>query len=178
MGAWHPWRELRSRSHITLAFEDTPPGADGMIIDQGHGRRLLVLASWLTRRERRHTLTHELVHDERGLPPFGAPPLLLAKEERAVEQEAVARLVPLDELDKWVRAREESEIPTMVRDVADEFDVPFAVARDAIRHLELARARARHPSVQQGIQSSLRLGACPSKLIHAKLEDNAADHSV
>lgn len=144
MGAWHPWRALRSRPHITLQFEQTPAGADGMIIDEGHGRRLLVLASWLTRRERSHTLTHELVHDERGLLPVGAPAALIAKEEHAVEGETVRRLVPLDELAMLVERNDGS--PVMSWELAEHFDVPESVIRRAMRELELRQARQRHPS--------------------------------
>ena len=92
-------------------------------------------------------LAHELIHHERKiLYTAGTPAGLVQAEERWVEREAVARLVPLEELAAWVAAREASEMPTMARDVCDEWDVPPSVALDALRQLELQRARSRHPS--------------------------------
>lgn len=153
MGAvrrWSPWRELRGRDDIELGWGDLPDGCRGMLVDrgpQGRPRFHLLLDLALGRRERRAVLAHELVHHERQiLYSSGSPAGLVQAEERWVELEAVARLVPLDDLGPWVTAREASEIPTMVRDVCDEFDVPPSVARDALRQLELQRARQRHPS--------------------------------
>ena len=57
-------------------------------------RRSILLDIRLSRAEERCTLTHELVHAERG--PF--PCWLTAREEAAVNAEAARRLIPLDAL--------------------------------------------------------------------------------
>lgn len=150
MGAFHPWRALRSRPHITLRFRHLPRGSDGLLLDEGAGRRLLVLAARLTRVERRHVLTHELVHDERDLLYVSTTPSpMVAKEEAIVEAETVRRLVPLDELAELAaRVEATPEMSMTVAEIADHFDVPVRVARDAVRQLELDRARRRHPSAR------------------------------
>jgi hypothetical protein len=59
------------------------------------GRRIW-LAHGLTQAERRCTLTHELVHRERGAAP--ADPAAAAREERAVDEIAARRLITTDAL--------------------------------------------------------------------------------
>ena len=72
--------------------------------------------------ERRCTIAHELVHDERRI--FPANPVLRAREELRVERIAARRLIALDRLVDvlvWTRRTEE---------VAEELwvDVPMLVA--------------------------------------------------
>jgi hypothetical protein len=140
-GRWNPWRALRARDHIELEWAVLSAGR-GRIEDLGDGRRLITLDSRLTRRQRAHTLGHELVHDERGggCDVDGMPPQWRAeivKEERRVEREVARRLVPPDELRALIRARLEAEIPVAVRDVAEEFDTTPEVAREALHGVVL-----------------------------------------
>jgi len=131
MGDWNPWRALRERPHIELVWSQFPDGARGAWVP-GAARSIIALDVRLRRRERRAVLTHELVHDERGIAyTSGTPPLLIAKEERAVDLEAARRLVPLDELRRFVAQRRELE-PITVTDIAAAFDVPPDVARRAV----------------------------------------------
>lgn len=60
-----------------------------------HGRRIW-LCRTLTQAERRCTLTHELVHRERG--PVPSDPAAAAAEERAVDHIAARRLITLPSL--------------------------------------------------------------------------------
>lgn len=84
---YHPWRALRHLPHITLNWSTTRVhgSTDGCSI---------TLHPLLTQAERRSTLTHELIHLERG----PAPPHLTAREEALVEEIAARRLVDLDDL--------------------------------------------------------------------------------
>jgi hypothetical protein len=62
------------------------------------------LSRILTQAERRCTLTHELVHRERG--PVPEDPLAAAREERVVEEISARRLITLDALVdglRWTR---------------------------------------------------------------------------
>lgn len=88
---WHPWRALRRRPDITLVFEDPGPGALGRV---DYDTATITLHPRLLQAERRATLTHELVHLERGPAVRGHE----AREERAVEIEAARRLIDLAQL--------------------------------------------------------------------------------
>ena len=84
---YHPWRALRGLPDIDIVWSAavTRGRVDGTQI---------TLHPLLTQAERRSTLTHELVHIERG----PVPAHLTEREERAVEEIAARRLVELDEL--------------------------------------------------------------------------------
>jgi hypothetical protein len=142
------WGELRRRTHIELAWAFLP-GHKGRIEHLGGGRRRIVLDATLDQRERRATLAHELVHDERDLWFTDDTPLgIVLKEEAIVEAEAVRRLVPLDQLDELVRKAVLNDGCVTWRDVADWFDVPRDVAEASMRQLQ-QRSRAAHPSRHQ-----------------------------
>lgn len=131
MAEWNPWRALRARPHIELVWATFPTGSQGAWIPRAD-RAVIVLDTRLGRLERRAVLTHELVHDERGIAyTANTPPLLVAKEERAVDLETARRLVPNHELGRFVATRGDVG-PVTVADVATEFDVPPDVARRAI----------------------------------------------
>jgi Zn-dependent peptidase ImmA (M78 family) len=61
----------------------------------------IVLSRLLGQAERRCTLTHELVHLERG--PTSSDPRLAAGEERRVDEIAARLLIPLEELIDAIR---------------------------------------------------------------------------
>lgn len=135
-GRWHPWRALRDRPDVTLHWAELPFGQPGLWIDDGTGRRRIVLDWRLPRRERRAVLAHELVHDERGIPcPPDVPPALTQREERTVERIVAIRLVPPEELRQLVDRIEGLDQAVTVDLVADEFDVPHDVAERALRLL-------------------------------------------
>jgi hypothetical protein len=136
MAGWNAWRTLRERSHLVLRW-GSPGGHDGQIDAGG----TIWIHPELGRVERHATLAHELVHDERGLLPPGTPAAVVQREEHQVHAETARRLVPLDELAKFIQHCDFE--PVTARLVADEFDVPARVA-------ERAMAQLRHPTTRRG----------------------------
>ncbi|MCR8897254.1 hypothetical protein NWF34_09870 [Gordonia sp. GONU] len=114
---YHPWREARRRPHLVIEHVHLPDDHRGCI----SGSTVRLNASDL-QAERRCTLTHELVHDERRI--FPTDHVLRAREELRVERIAARRLIALERLVDalvWTRRTEE---------VAEELwvDVPMLVA--------------------------------------------------
>ena len=118
MSIYHPWRDARSRSHLDIRFvEHLPRGVRGRITGD-----VVEVNRHMLGDERRCTIAHELVHDERRI--FPADRVLRAREELRVERIAARRLIALDRLVDvlvWTRRAEE---------VAEELwvDVPMLVA--------------------------------------------------
>lgn len=117
MSIYHPWRDARRRHHLEIQFvDDLPAGVRGRIT----GDRIEVNRHMLGD-ERRCTITHELVHDERRIYPVDR--VLRAREELVVERIAARRLIALERLvDVLVWTRQTDE-------VAEELwvDVPMLV---------------------------------------------------
>ncbi len=117
MSIYHPWRDARLREHLRIEFvEHLPVGVRGRIV----GDRIEVNRHMLGD-ERRCTIAHELVHDERRV--FPTDRVLRAREELTVERIAARRLVALEDLVDvlcWTRHTDE---------VAEELwvDVPMLV---------------------------------------------------
>lgn len=134
-----PEETLRRRPDLTLLWRVLPDGMNGC---WQPGR--ITLDPRLTRVEARCTLMHELVHDERRIGwPF-ATAATMEKEEALVRKEAAMRLVPLDELEALMLARDGVDQASAYL-VAEEFDVTTTVAGTALRELYrvlLDRARA------------------------------------
>lgn len=131
MGGWNPWRVLREREHIILEWGNLPMTLRGVWLPIPGGARI-VLAIWLDRRHRSCTLSHELVHDERGLTTSDMPAALAVKEERHVACISASRLVPADELAAVVRRIVDCGDGVTAEAIADEFDVTVDVARLAL----------------------------------------------
>lgn len=124
-GMYHPWREARRRPHLVIEFADLPDDHRGCL----RGCRVTINRDDL-QAERRCTLTHELVHDERQI--FPRDVVLLAKEERTVETIASRRLITLEALAdtlRWTRHAGEAaaelwvDVPmlvTFIRSLTDE----------------------------------------------------------
>lgn len=100
---WHPWRDARERKlDITFGGAHGHRGrhaADGSV----------ALHPTMTQAERRSTIAHELIHDERKVYPRDV--VLAAREERTVETIAARRLIDLDDLVdvlRWTRHAEEA----------------------------------------------------------------------
>lgn len=130
--AYDPWGEVPAGWSVDFVVMP----ARGMC---RWSRRLILLDIRLSRAEERCTLTHELVHAERG--PF--PRWATAREEAAVNAEAARRLIPLDALGE---ALAWSLHPAVA---ADELDVDpptlEALLRDlAEAELEALRRRLEH----------------------------------
>lgn len=88
---WHPWRTLATRyPHITVSCDHVlPRGVAGLL--QGN---TIWLCKNLTQAERRSTLTHELIHVDRG----AVAPVHVTREELYVDTLAARRLIPLPAL--------------------------------------------------------------------------------
>lgn len=90
---WHPWRVLNiEHSDIDVSCRHRLPD---QIMGLQRGARIW-LCRTLNQAERRCTLTHELVHRERG--PLPADRDAAAREERIVDEIASRRLITLPSL--------------------------------------------------------------------------------
>lgn len=113
---WHPWRVLRGLTEWTLRLVDLPAGVYGMTC---WATFTVTLDRRLSQAERRTTLTHELIHIERGPGVRGHA----AWEERQVDRETARRLIGIRELgealawsgDIWEVADELWTTPAAVR---------------------------------------------------------------
>ncbi|QPK80784.1 ImmA/IrrE family metallo-endopeptidase [Schaalia sp. ZJ405] len=98
---WHPWRALRERTDLALVWTNNLPMG---VLGVTDGQRIYMTPRQL-QAERRCTLTHELVHVERG--HEGCQPVAV---ERQVCVEAARRLIEIDSLVDavvWGRSPEE-----------------------------------------------------------------------
>ncbi|MDO5496196.1 MAG: ImmA/IrrE family metallo-endopeptidase [bacterium] len=82
---FHPWRALRRMPAIDVWWGHLPSGAVGATDGE-----VIYLDSRQSQAQRRSTLTHELVHVERG--HRGCQPEII---ERDVQREAARRLIPM-----------------------------------------------------------------------------------
>lgn len=100
---WHPWRHLRSLSSVELAWQDSDDelGCFDFECDK------VTITTGMTQAERRCTLTHELIHRERG--PFD--PRDREREEAIVDREAARRLIDIRKLGEtlaWAHDHDEA----------------------------------------------------------------------
>lgn len=135
--AWNPWAALRERPRTTLLWQALS-GRGGLAEVSPDGSEVVVLDPRLDRRDRRAVLAHELIHLERRLLPHGTPEAVRAREEHQVRAEVVRRLVPPSVLRGLVAALASIE-PVTATLVADEFDVPTALAEAALEALRSGR---------------------------------------
>lgn len=137
MHLYHPWRRLRDLVDVTLYWHDGhPPGWCR------HSTQEVSLQRGMTQAERRSTLTHELVHLERGPAVRGYG----VREEREVDKEAARRLLPdvraVGEALAWASCLEEA---------ADELWVDLGTLRARLEHL--------HPAERAYLRRRLADGA-------------------
>lgn len=140
---WNPWRALRAWGDLVdFAFEYLPDGVKGRSYPLPGGRAGMELDHGLDQVQRRATCGHELIHIERQIwfPP-STPAALIEKEEAIVDRELARRLVPLDELALFAASRAQFE-PITAAMVAEEFEVPHAVAYRALWLLGQQRGTA------------------------------------
>ncbi|MGE2714226.1 ImmA/IrrE family metallo-endopeptidase [Mycolicibacterium litorale] len=130
MGKYDPWGDLSQRTYLSVEFIDMPTGRRGCI----RGNVILIDQHQL-QVERRCTVAHELVHDERRV--FPAVPALRAREEALVERTAARRLIALPDLVDALRACSSRH----AHDLADHLwvDLPMLEARmNALDPVEIA----------------------------------------
>lgn len=137
---WHPWRALRNRPDVTLVLADPGPGTLGRV---DFAAQRITLHPDLLQTERRSTLTHELIHLERG----PAAPGCEAREELRVDREAALRLVEIADLVSAAKWTDD------IHELAFELWVDPDTVRVRMRHLtaaeeaELARVRSSRDGV-------------------------------
>ena len=107
-------------------------------------RKAILLDIRLSRIEERCTLTHEIVHAERG--PF--PRWAIAREEAAVNAEAARRLIPLDALGE---ALAWSPHPAVA---AEELDVDPPTLEALLRNLAAAEVEALRRRLQHHLEDA------------------------
>lgn len=135
MGEWHPWRELRRRTHIRCRSVDLPDECGGGLYVRRGERVLILLDEDLSQVERRCILTHELIHDERGTHCHAEQPgawdAVVAREEIRVHDESVRRLVPARELRRYCQGISDF-LAVEPHEIADEFHVTLEYAERAL----------------------------------------------
>jgi hypothetical protein len=110
MNSYDPWQALCEHHDVRLVVEELPGTRRGEIDFES---RTITLHPRLRPAERRCTLTHELVHLERG-------PVLVrqtGREERVVAAISARRLVPLDALADVMSWTDDPRV------IAEELDV-------------------------------------------------------
>lgn len=91
-GMYHPWRHLSSMTDVRVVFREMHGELGTCSFDD----RIITLNAAMGPAQRRCTLAHELVHLERGGIPID--PVMIAREEAAVDRIAAYRLIDLDAL--------------------------------------------------------------------------------
>ncbi len=104
----HPWRALRDdHPEWTLAWADLPDGEMGWT--DWTTCTVTLSRSLRSQAERRCTIAHEVAHVRRG--PVPDDPVLVAREEAAIEQLVARRLIGLHELGEALAwSRQPSEV--------------------------------------------------------------------
>ena len=130
MTRWSPWRALR---HTDVELWFAPLGGLRGLWERRGDHDQITLDSSLDRQSRREVLAHELVHAERGIGWPVATAATMQLEEERVWRIAMERLVPSDELHRFIE-RQSTVGPVTLDDVADEFDLsPDGARRVAAR---------------------------------------------
>jgi hypothetical protein len=106
----------------------------GGVIAWVDGRTIILVDDALGLEERRVALAHELVHDERGGPlPSDVDQVLVAREERRVDDEVARRLAPADELFAVAFRADELGVGVEAWEVAEQLGVTTDVIERAVR---------------------------------------------
>lgn len=92
MGPYDPWADLTDRPHLTLLYRAQRPCG---LYD--HHTKTITLRDGMTGAQRRCTLAHELVHEERGDVALSEV-VLNARQEQIVERISARRLIALSDL--------------------------------------------------------------------------------
>ncbi len=94
-GDWHPWRHIAKHfPHVIVCTSyELDRGVRGLV----KGNRIWICRT-LDQAERRTTLSHEIVHLERGIVRHPPGSRYTLREEKVVDRIAAKRLIPLDRL--------------------------------------------------------------------------------
>lgn len=134
---WHPWRYAAQHypDVIINCHQELPGRVWGLT---SFAQRKIWLCRRLRQVHRRCTLTHELIHLERG--PVPIDPMLAAREERIVDELAARRLIAIQDLVDGMRWTQDR------RELADALWVDMPTLRTRLNTLdpiETAELRAR-----------------------------------
>lgn len=142
---WDVWAELDARREVIVSFRDLPEWTGGAAVTYLDGWTVITLDPRLDPSERDAALAHELVHAERdadhgctrrrSMPSSWAA--IEAREELQVDRIVARRLVHLGELEDLVDGMCSLGLSVGPDEVAEWFDIPRSVGRDAL--IELAR---------------------------------------
>ncbi|MDQ1722895.1 MAG: hypothetical protein QOI26_2629 [Pseudonocardiales bacterium] len=108
-GPYDPWADLRQNwPHVKVVIEPMTDDLLGEVRDDG---QLIALRADTSAAQRRCTLTHELVHLERGILDCGP---WHQREESLVHAEVSRRLIPLASLAAAIRALGGADDPAAI----------------------------------------------------------------
>ncbi len=102
-----PWRAVAERDDVVVSMHPIARLMGGGFYARAGELGVIVVDPDLPGDQRRAVLTHELIHHERGGAPGGTggeASSFVDDDERCVEREVALRLVPLDVLDRFIRA--------------------------------------------------------------------------
>jgi hypothetical protein len=138
---YDPWLDLRQNwPHVAVVIEPMTGDLLGEVRDDG---RVIALRADTSAAQRRCTLTHELVHLERGILDCGP---WLQREEDMVHAEVSQRLIPLASLAAAIRELGGVDDPAAIAHWLEVDSETLAVRLDRMRSAErrlLRRALAR-----------------------------------
>jgi hypothetical protein len=138
---YDPWLDLRQNwPHVKVVIEPMTGDLLGEVRDDG---QLIALRADTSAAQRRCTLTHELVHLERGILDCGP---WLQREEDLVHAEVSQRLIPLASLAAAIREVGGVDDPAAIAHWLDVDSETLAVRLERMRSAErrlLRRALAR-----------------------------------
>lgn len=117
---YHPWRELRSREHVELTWENLPPGVRGIT----DGSSAIWMEPDQLQVERRCTLAHELAHID-----------LRHTRKTTDQEELAARRYAAQQLIDWDALVDAFRWAHTVEEAADELWVTTEVFADRLRFL-------------------------------------------
>lgn len=141
---YDPWADLRQNwPHVKVVIEPMTGDLLGEVREDG---RLIALRADTSAAQRRSTLTHELVHLERGILDCGP---WLQREEGLVHAEVSLRLIPLAGLAEAIRALGGADDPAALAQCLDVDSETLAIRLSRMSSLE--RKALRRSLVRQSL---------------------------
>lgn len=133
--AYHPWRDLRDHwPEVEVRIE---PLLGDLLGELRYP--VIRLRAGTSAAQRRCTLTHELVHLERGVRDCGR---WAAREEYLVHAEVARRLIPLEPLVRAVREAGGTADPALLAEALDVDQETLMLRLQLVTRPERARIRA------------------------------------
>lgn len=133
--AWNPWRELRKRPHLAFELTRLPDGVRGLCWPRD-GKAAILIDDRLSQQERNVTLTHEILHADRGTPcrddrnQRWLP--VVAREESRIDDDVARLHVPAVVLYEFIGAMRDLDLSVGPVEVAERFGVPSWTAARAL----------------------------------------------